>query len=200
MAITNGYTTLDEFKAYAKITATDASDDAVIENIIEGISRQIDRWCKREFFTTSATARYFASYDGITLYVDDISSAVGLIVASDDQDDLTYSAVWAATDYNLLPYNPRNQMPYTRIEIATNGNYSFNRQRRGNKITAAWGFAAIPEDVRQACLIISEAEYHSRFGENMSGTATITGAGVVITPKGFPSAAVQKLEPFRRLV
>jgi hypothetical protein len=44
-------------------------------------------------------------------------------------------------------------------------------------------------DVSQACMEICLSAYHRRWGVNVSGTATITGAGVVITPQDVPSGA-----------
>jgi len=40
----------------------------------------------------------------------------------------------------------------------------------------------VAEDIHEACLSIAMSAYKRRWGENTSGTATITGAGVVITP------------------
>ena len=44
MAITNGYATLAELKAYLGIA--DTVDDTMLENIIESASRSIDRIAK----------------------------------------------------------------------------------------------------------------------------------------------------------
>ena len=200
MTIVNGYATLAEFKAYAKITSTDTGDDSVIEDIIEGISRQIDTYCGRVFFVTTATARYFRADEGGLLFIDDVASTTGFAIATDDDGDGVYENTWAATDYNLLPYQSNNSEPFTMVETSAQSDYAFSTNKKGNKITALWGYAAIPDNVKQAALIAAEAEYHSRFGENMSGVATITGAGVVITPKGIPQSALQKLEAYRRLV
>ena len=41
--------------------------------------------------------------------------------------------------------------------------------------------------------------YEQRFGENTGGVATVTGAGVVITPQGaIPKSAWQLIAPFIR--
>ena len=200
MTIVNGYATLAEFKAYAKIDSTDTNDDAVIEDIIEGISRQIDLYCGRVFFITTATARYYRADEGDLLLVDDVASTTSFAIATDNDGDGTFENTWTAADYNLLPYQSTNGEPFTMIETSAQGAFAFSTLRKGNKITALWGYAAVPDNVKQACLISCEAEYHSRFGENMSGVATITGAGVVITPKGLPQSALQKLESYRRLV
>jgi hypothetical protein len=43
--------------------------------------------------------------------------------------------------------------------------------------------------IRMACLEIVKSAYSRRFGTNTTGTATITGAGVVITPEEVPAFA-----------
>jgi hypothetical protein len=52
--ITNGYATLAEVKAAARIT--DTIDDGLLETAIESSSRDIDAYTERVFFNTGATA------------------------------------------------------------------------------------------------------------------------------------------------
>ena len=54
MAIVNGYATLAEVKAAARIT--DNIDDSLLETAIESSSRDIDAYTERVFFNTGATA------------------------------------------------------------------------------------------------------------------------------------------------
>ncbi len=198
MTIINGYCSLAEYKAWNTIDTTSAGDDAVIEDIIESISRQIDTHCGRVFYVSSVVARYFNTADYDLLFCDDISSTTSLVIETDNDGDGTYEATWAATDYNLLPYQADNGWPYTMIEITNNGNNIFSTARKGNKITALWGFAAVPDDVKTACLIGVDAEYHARNGQNLSTDTNITAAGVVITPRGLPKSAIDKLKPYKR--
>jgi len=48
MAITNGYATLAEIKAYMSIS--DTTDDSLLENLVESASRSIDRIANRRFY------------------------------------------------------------------------------------------------------------------------------------------------------
>ena len=198
MTITNGYATLAEYKAWNTIDTTSATDDTVIEDIIESVSRQIDGHCDRVFYVSSAVARYFNAADYDLLFCDDISSTASLIIETDNDGDGVYEYTWAATDYNLLPYQSPNGWPYTMVEITSNGNNVFSLARKGNKITALYGWTAVPDDVKTACLIGVDAEYHARNGQNLSSDTNITAAGVVITPRGLPRSAVEKLKPFKR--
>jgi hypothetical protein len=51
-------------------------------------------------------------------------------------------------------------------------------------------------DIQDACLIIATGKKNRRYGENVSSVATITAAGVVITPQGLPAAAREILKRY----
>lgn len=79
MAITNGYATLAEIKAYLSIS--DTTDDTLLEKLVESSSRSIDKIANRRFYADStATVRLYRAYSDIFVYTDDISSTTGLIV------------------------------------------------------------------------------------------------------------------------
>jgi hypothetical protein len=200
MTITNGYCTLAEYKSWNSITTTNATDDTVIEDIIESVSRQIDGICGRHFFVTTAIARYFKADHGgqDMLFIDDLSSITSLAIVSDDDGDGTYENTWTSSDYNVMPYQPQNSGPYTMIETSPQGDFVFSAQKKGNKITGLWGWAAVPDDVKVACLIMVDAEYHARDGQSLSTTTSITPAGIVLTPAGVPKTAMDKLRPYIR--
>ena len=80
MAITNGYCTLAELKAALRVQ--DAIDDALLELAIESASREIDGYCERMFYSTSAT-RVYAPTDVYTMTTDDIVSVTTLKSSSD---------------------------------------------------------------------------------------------------------------------
>lgn len=200
MAIVNGYCTLAEYKLWNTIGTTNTNDDGVIEDIIESVSRQIDNICGRHFYATTAIVRYFkADYKGQDLlFIDDLSTTSSLSIASDDDGDGTYENTWSSADYNMLPYQPQNSAPYTMIETAPQGNFVFSAQKKGNKITGLWGWTAVPDDIKVACLIMTDAEYHAKDGQNLSTTTSITAGGIVLTPAGVPKSAMDKLRPYMR--
>jgi len=196
MTITNGYCTLAEYKSWNTVDTTNAADDAVIEDIIESVSRQIDGKCGRSFYVSSAVVRYFNAKYYDMLFCDDISSTTSLTIATDNDGDGVYENTWSATDYNLLPYQADNGWPYTMIEITNNGNNIFSTARKGNKITALWGWTAVPDDIKNACLIGVDAEYHARNGQNLSVDTQLSAMGVVMTPRGLPKSALDKITTY----
>ena len=54
--------------------------------------------------------------------------------------------------------------------------------------------------VRTACRSIVVNEYKRRFGESTTGTATITGAGVVLTPDSIPPSAARIIRNLKRVI
>jgi hypothetical protein len=68
-------------------------------------------------------------------------------------------------------------------------------------IAGTWGYSSTaPDDIKQACIMLASAEYRKRFGENSSSIATVTGAGVVITPQGMPKDVADILEKYKKLI
>lgn len=196
MAITNGYATLTEFKNYSRITSTDATDDSVIEDIIEGASRFIDKYTGRTFYARTET-HYYDTADGYDLWLNDDDLLTITTLTNGD------GVVITSGYYKLLPLN---KSPKYMVYLEPSSGYAWafdaNSEALGAiTITGTWGYSATtPEDISMACLIIAASEYHKRFGQNTSSIATVTGAGVVITPQGIPKGAVDILEKYRKLI
>lgn len=54
-------------------------------------------------------------------------------------------------------------------------------------------------DIVLACQMIVKNLYHNRFGQNSTGAATITGAGVVLAPEDVPASALMILKNYTRI-
>jgi hypothetical protein len=153
MTITNGYATLTELKGADVLNISNTDHDTILESVIEGISRAIDNWCAQRFYAASET-RYYTGNNPYCLRVDGISTATGLTIYTDVDGDGTYEYTWAATDYQLAPYNAVVEgVPYTQIETVLLGNYWFPSTRKGVKITASFGWAAVPKPINRACVL-----------------------------------------------
>lgn len=153
MAITNGYTTLSNVKAALRIT--DAVDDALLEQAIEGSSRRIDGYCGRFFFQKVATLNLFA-FDPWNQPVSDLVSITTL--KTDDAGDGTYSTTWSAGDYYLEPTDAVLQgRPYTRIVAKAGKTFPMQYVPAAPLVQVAgtWGWAAVPDDIEQACLLLA---------------------------------------------
>ena len=195
MTISNGYVSLAEFKAYENITSTDATDDTVIEDIIEAASRYIDAQSGRTFYARSETRYYSVPHEEARrLEVDDDLLSIATLTNGD-------AVVIPATEYYLWP---RNVNPKTAIIIRQLSTYTWATNSTGEteyviSVVGSWGYStAAPDDVKNACMQISLALYKRRHGENMQVATTITAGGVFITPRDIPSAALAVIERYRR--
>jgi hypothetical protein len=153
----NLYLTVAEFKNRidaVSVTWSDAESTAA-ERIIEAVSRNIDRHCGRFFYTTATgTVKYYQADDGAYVCVDDLVSIDTSGLTTDEDGDRTYETTWAATDYDLTPYNAAAVGdPYTELCTTPAGRYSFPTIAKGVKITGSWGWPTTPPEVVEACFL-----------------------------------------------
>ena len=160
MAISNGYSTLAQFKPLAKITSTDATDDTAIEGLIEDASRFLDSETGRTFYARTET-RYFSLPEdgGRELRMDDDLLTITTLTNGD-------AATIAATEYNLIP---KNSTPKYAIRLKEASDYWWEADSSGNTeyvitIVGTWGYTATAgNDIRSACLQIALSMYQGRF-------------------------------------
>lgn len=172
--------------AGATVTLTkviDPMDNLVIESIVEAVSRWIEAYTGRRFYRNSEDeSRYYTATHSFSLETDDIGSLTTL--ATDDDGDRTYETTWAATDYDLMPYNATvSGQPYTWLDVTPSGNYAFPTTARGVKLTGKFGYAAsTPAPIKEACLLMTERLFRRRdaifgvLGSAETGMITITQA------------------------
>ena len=171
MAITNGYCTQNELKTFVGIPTSDTADDTLIDDAVNAASRQIDAFCGRYFYEDGSTsARKFFTNDLYRLRVDDISTTTGLVVKYDDDDDGTYEETVSSSDYQVLPINGIvggiTGNPFYIIELISDGNHEwpldFSSNRPRAEITAKWGYASVPEQIKQATLMLASELFAMR--------------------------------------
>lgn len=153
MAITNGYTTLNDVKA--ALNLEDSIDNAALEMAIATASRQIDDYCGRFFYKDGTVevpaTRYYTPTDYWVLPVDDFVSISE--IATDDYFDRAYSTVWTATDSMLEPVNnPSRGWPLTRLLAV--GSYLFPwNLPQSVRVKGIFGWSAVPYEVKTAAKI-----------------------------------------------
>ena len=171
MAITNGYITQNQLKAFVGIPTSDSQDNDLLDDAINAASRQIDAFCGRQFYADgAASARKFFTNDLYRLRVDDISTTTGLVVKYDDDDDGTYETTVSASEFQLLPINGVvggiQGNPFYIVELISDGNHEwpldFSSNRPRAEITAKWGFASVPEQIRQATSMLASELFAMR--------------------------------------
>ena len=164
MAIVNGYVSLAELKTYIGLSGSGQDDN--LENAIEGASRLIDKVTGRKFWQdSSVVAKYYTPIHDVYLMVDDISTTTGLVVQLDTTDDGSYDTTMTLdTDFILKPLNPEYigtdsgtdyYAPFNELNIlTTRSDERFDHLIPKNvKIQAKWGYAVVPDAIKQATLI-----------------------------------------------
>jgi len=151
MAIANGYTTGSAVKTALGIV--DAASDTELDLVIESVSRMIDDYAGRFFYSAGTVTSYYVADDYLTLPVDDLVSVSSL--ATDDDADGTYETTWSATDFSLTPYNAaQTGRPYTLIEATTYGSRTFPvAVTKGVRVTGVRGWASVPKPIETAAII-----------------------------------------------
>lgn len=153
MAITNGYTTLNDVKA--ALNLEDSMDNAALEMAIATASRQIDDYCGRFFYKDGTpevpATRYYTPTDYYILPTDDFVSISE--IATDDNFDRTYATVWTSDDSMFEPVNnPSRGWPMTRILAV--GSYVFPwNLPQSVRVKGVFGWSAVPYEVKTAAKI-----------------------------------------------
>ena len=157
------YVDKTDLKTYIGLSGS--GQDTNIDNAINSASRLIDKICGRHFWQDDAvTEKYYTPINHYYVEVDDISTTTGLIVQLDTTDDGAYDkTITLDTDFVLKPFNPQVHkissttyyFPQTELNIlTTRSDETFDPTIIKNiKITAKFGWSAVPEAISQATLI-----------------------------------------------
>lgn len=177
------YATLAELKSFVTIDSAVVDRDDVLGWALDAAHEALDADCGRRFYLDgAATQRTYDPVDRVTehsgrqfLLVDDIGSTTGLIVETGYPGG-TFTAVSVAVEYRpenaltrgrpitslMTPYGVWYTDPFTRV-----------------RVTACWGWPAVPARVKEATLL-SAARFYSRrkspqgvIGSSEWGTVTV---------------------------
>lgn len=169
-SLPNTYVSLGTLKSYLGIDPiTDIEDDAELQDALESVTREINRTCGRSFWAdTAATARRFRPASCEVAFVHDFWDETDLVVET-TLDGVTWTA-WSAVDYQLEPLDGvvdgEPGWPFTTIRAV--GSRLFTVAARATlRLTTKWGWAAIPEPIKESCKIAGSETFalkDARFG------------------------------------
>ncbi|TDE40502.1 phage gp6-like head-tail connector protein [Nonomuraea mesophila] len=194
MAIGDPYLTLPELKSYLKIV--DTADDAELDSALAAVSRGIDEYCGRQFNTDGIVlTRSYEARRAALVDVDDFHTLDGLEVEVDTSRTGSW-AVRAASRYEPRPLDgvvdgvpgwPYYQLKAVYTDWPITG-------RASVRVTAVWGWAVVPDPVRQACRILASEAFKMK--DAPFGVAGFADYGAVRVRKN--PVACQMLNPYRR--
>ncbi len=196
MAIANGYCTLAELRTAMREPA-DVTRNVLLEKAIEGASRRIDGYCSQVFFTTTKTITFYPQSPS-RLQVPALSATPTAVKTAPNSAGV-YQTTWTyGTDYQLEPLDAAIESRPFRA-LAAIGTKSFSvvdrTSRPSVQIEAVWGWAAIPHDIREACLILA----HRQFKRHDSALGVLGSSEMLITVRAVDPEVRDMLQPYRLL-
>lgn len=158
MALGDSYALLSELKA--RLSIGDTADDTALTAALAVASRGIESCCHRQFNDAgNASARLFYPDTRCRVVVDDFSTTDGLVIEIDSGSDGTFETTLDAADYELYPLNGvvDGQTGWPFWKIRTVRTYFPHRTERASiRVTARWGWTAVPAPIKEATLILAE--------------------------------------------
>lgn len=206
MAITNGYASLNEVKAAARIT--DSVDDALLETATETASRMIDEYCERRFFTNGTETRTYTPDSFYVLSIDDVAGTAITLKTSSNLDGV-FDVTWTASDFQAEPTTRlASGVPWPVTQLRAVGDYLFtppsaftNPARNGvpdsAQVTAVFGFAtAVPTQVKHATIILALRQF-KRY-DSPTGLLGVSDFGPIRVGSKMDPDVAMILNPYRR--
>jgi hypothetical protein len=195
MAIVNGYASLSEIKASARIT--DSVDDSLLELAVESASRMIDSYTQRYFYNAGTAVRLFVPADNYITEIDDLVTLTTLQTSDGDQ----FGTTWQTYDYQLEPLNGvvdgLTSHPATRIRAVDNFLFNLLDGEATVRITGVWGWSAVPTAVKQAA-VIQAARIFKR-NDSPLGVAGFGDMGVIRVGSQLDPDVRQLVEVYRKV-
>lgn len=175
------------------------SDDGTFADLLDAASRAIEDFTGRQFNkdTTEppvATARRFVPVDPQRLPVDDFHTTTDLAI------DVNGTA-WVVADVDPRPWNGiykgTTGWPYSDLFTVVK---TWPPGRRPKvTITAHWGWAEVPEGIRQATLDVAEVISYGSGSETSETMGPYTYSVKVSQGVREPPPELSKAKPYRRV-
>jgi hypothetical protein len=160
MALGDPYCSTLELRDYCQIN--DDVDDSVLSRVAQAVSSGIELYCHRQFNDSgAATADTFVPQSPYHVVVYDFHTITGLVVKTGSAFGTTL------TDYTLEPLNGishgRPGFPYRKIRLHSSSFTSTDTREPTVQVTARWGWAAVPADIRLAALMQGARKFRRRY-------------------------------------
>lgn len=199
--------------AYAKVAALrerlgaqKATKDDALRRALETAASQIDEWCGRSFTQAPAAhggiSRVYRPERSRLADVHDFVSDVNTVVERKVSREGSWETLTVDTDFIFEPLNQLfngRTWPTDAIRIISPSTYLVaNAEWTSLRVTARWGWPAVPEDIIEANLL-QAAKLFDR-SQSPAGTLGVDGFGATVrVQSGLDRDAATILEPFRRV-
>jgi hypothetical protein len=162
MALGDPYATLTEYKAFEEIDEADTSKDTRLTLALKSASRAVDMYCQRTFNKAdNASARVFHPVAKDIVIVDDFYETAGVEVRVGTLAG-SFGSAWSPTAYYFDPSGGVKDgvegWPVERIMIRPGFTHGICRDDQ-IEVTAKWGWAEVPAEVKLATLLLASRYY-----------------------------------------
>lgn len=195
------YATTEDLKAFLNINVSDSVDDAFLGLAVEAASRAIDVSCNRQFGAVAVaeerffTARYDRARCRWVVPIDDLMSTTNFAAEVQDSDGQTVGAI---DDYVLEPRNgAQTGRPWTQLMVRPSSTQKPIGTPDEVAVTALWGWTAVPDTIKTACLLQASRFHHRRESPYGVAGSPDMGSELRLLARLDPDVAVM-VNPFRR--
>jgi len=205
--LTDRLVTESDLKEILGIAEADTTDDNRLTVAADAATQQIQAWCNRHFVQqATVSARTFVATTPWMLEIDDVSTAAGLVIKTDEDADGVFETTWASTDYQLEPLNGKlggQDWPYTRVRAIKAREFPFDYGQALVEVTARWGWANpndddlyVPQPVKEAAQIQGVSIFKS--ADAPLGIAGFGDIGIMRLRQAMHPVAMALLAPYKR--
>lgn len=157
----------DDLKMFLGIA--DGIDDPLLTFATAAANQYVVEYCGRTFDKTatgSASARTYKPTEGCFVWTDDFWETSVLAVKIDNDGDGAFETTWVLnTDFTLEPLDGLihgQARPYYKLVTTAGRVLPTWTQRPSVQVTAAWGWAAVPDSVKYATLLQGGKLFHRK--------------------------------------
>jgi hypothetical protein len=176
-----------QFKS--RFDVSSAVDDPQIAEHIAAASSRVRQLTGRDFSAHSgaASVRYFRAVSWDTCIIDDAYEITA--VATDDGDTGTFGQAWTTVSYETDPANgigpdATSGWPVTTLRAIGSLSFPSCAKRRAVKVTAKWGWTAVPAAVIEATYLLAHRYYYE---------VSVPGGSLPPNPEfGLPGAPLRR--------
>jgi hypothetical protein len=176
-------------------------DAAFIEGKITAASRAIDQWCGQAFSAdAAASARLYRPRSCDRCKTDPFWDLSGVVVAVDSDDDGTFATTLTKVDFEPFGGDMAYVLgaPYDTV-VSLDGELPVgNTRRRCVRVTAKWGWAAVPTVVAEAAEIVT-LDLWARKDTPLGVTQTTVDFAGLRVGRDVMAQAGSLLQPLRRM-
>lgn len=183
----NALTSILKVKEQLEIPALDLTQDGYIERLINAASQQIETYCDRKIKSTTQTKIYDGSgANELILLCPPIISITS--VNFDYERVFDSNSLLTANDYALVD-----------DFVLRKHSGSWGRVSQSVKVVFVAGFAVVPADIEDACILLCEYRYRLRNDRRLGRTSQSKQNEQISYTKDWPSEIYSLLENYKNI-